>query len=415
MSKNLSRRNFLKATALSALGVAALGTTASAEAAGKAGLAPVFDGYGSKYEYGHFTVEATVINANSEEFNTNAGFSVYHIMDYTAAVPYADSMDTNGATSANNTASMYVITSGADALLIDMGNGASSTARQHGEDNKDEAVIAKINQEYKDLVLSLAGDRKLSIAITHSHGDHVGYSTAMENMGLTVYFPEPDASESMQKRFANYDFQTFVPGEFSIPVGEISVDTILCAGHTNGSTIFVINTPAITYNYDASNASASYLAFTGDAIGSGSSSWIFSLAGLQQLEAGIDAAVKALEAYTEFDACLGAGVEKGAKMLVLGGHGWQYFNAFGTMNMDIEYVRSAANLIHVLSDASMWEYDKVDGLSFKDWMKRGKVALKECNNGRYTAYFGTTLTSAAAITCPLKAMRQFSGQIPVEG
>lgn len=415
MNNKISRRSFLKAAALSTLGVAALGTTAIAEQnENKAGLAPVFDGYGSKYEYGHFTVEATVIDANSEPFNKNASFSVYHIMDYTKEMPYADSMDTNGATEGNNTASMYVITSADEALLVDMGNGAMSTAFHFGEDYEDPAVLKKIDQEYRELVLGLAGDRKLSIAITHKHGDHVGFSTAFENSGLTVYYPEQDLTEDIQKRFAAYDFKTFTAGEFSIPVGDIALDTIVCAGHTDGSTIYVINTPVITYNYGATNASATYISLIGDAIGSGSSVWIFSLDGLKSLDSSIDAAVEKMESYTAFDAHLGKGEETGAKMLMLGGHGWQYDNAFGRMNMDIEYAKSMQNLIHELADSSKWEYDGVDGLHFTDWMRKGKIALKECNRGRYTAYFGTTLTSAAAITCPLEAMRQFAGQIPVE-
>ena len=416
MNKNISRRNFLKVSALGALGMTAIGSIAMAEenkgASGKVGLAPVFDGYGSKYEYGHFTVEATVIDANNEEFNPNASFSIYHIMDYTAEVPYADSMATNGATTENNTASMYVITSGKDALLVDMGNGAASTASHFGEDREDAAVLEKINTEYRDLVLSLAGERELKIAITHKHGDHVGFSSAMEGLGLTVLFPEGDVTDSIKERFANFDFQTFVPGEYQIPVGEIMIDTIFCPGHTDASTIYVINTPVITYNYGATHATATYISFIGDAIGSGSSVWIFSLDGLKQFEAGIDAAVEKLEGYTLFDTGLGAGEQTGAKMLLLGGHGWQYQNAFGTMNMDIEYAKSMQNLIHVLHDSDKWAYDGVDGLDFKAWMKRGNIALKDVgSNGRYTSYFGTTLTSAGAITCPLEAMRQFAGQI----
>ena len=418
MSKNISRRNFLKASAIGALGMTAIGSMALAEenkgASGKAGLAPVFNGYGSKYEYGHFTVEATVIDANSEEFNKNPSFSVYHIMDYTAEVPYADSMATNGATNDNNTASMYVITSGKEALLVDMGNGAASTASHFGEDKEDAVVIEKINTEYRDLVLSLAGDRELKIAITHKHGDHVG-SSAMEGLGLTVLFPEGDVNDSIKERFANFDFQTFAPGEYQIPVGEITIDTIICPGHTDASTIYVINTPVITYNYGATNATATYISFIGDAIGSGSSVWIFTLAGLKQFDAGIDAAVEKLESYTAFDAYLGAGEQTGAKLLLLGGHGWQYQNAFGTMNMDIEYAHSMQNLIHMLHDSDRWAYDGVDGLDFKAWLKRGNIALKDVgSNGRYTCYFGTTLTSAGGITSPLEAMRQFAGQIPEE-
>lgn len=349
MGKTISRRDFLRGAAAGTLSVAVLGaagmSAGAAEQESKAGLAPVFDGYGSKYEYGHFTVEATVIDANSEEHNPNPSFSLYHIMDYTKEVPYADSMDTNGATNDNNTASMYLITSGKDALLVDLGNGPAATAMHFGEDAEDAAVLEKINTEYRDLILSLTEDRNLKIAITHKHGDHVGYSTAFEGLGYTVLFPEGDVDDKIKERFASYEFQTFMPGEFTIQVGEIALDTILCPGHTDASTIYVINTPLITYNYDASNATATYLSLIGDAIGSGSSVWIFSLDGLNQLNEGIDAVVEKLESYTSFDAGLGAGEETGAKVLFLGGHGWQYVNRFGTMNMDIEYAK--LSLIHI--------------------------------------------------------------------
>jgi hypothetical protein len=63
---------------------------------------PEFSGVGSTYEYGHFTVEAIALDANSEDFNENASFTVYSINDYTAAVPMADSYDANGATTENN-------------------------------------------------------------------------------------------------------------------------------------------------------------------------------------------------------------------------------------------------------------------------------------------------------------------------
>lgn len=374
-----------------------------------------FDGYGSKYEYGHFTVEAVVINSNSEPFNSNPSFSVYHIMDYTAQVPYADSTPTNGATTQNNTASMYIITSAKDALLIDMGNGPVATAKNFGENHEDEKVLEALNTEYRDLISSLIEDRNFEIAISHLHGDHVGYSTAFAGQNLTVHFPKPDVNEKITGRFKEYNFQPFIPGEMQLIVGDIVVDTILCPGHTNGSTLFMINTPVITYNHDATNAAATYLCFSADAIGSGSSVWTFTLEALEQLNDNINGVIEKLETYTDYDTGLGLGVEQGAKLLFLGGHGWQYTNRFGRMNMDIEYAKSMQNLIHVLSDGSKWEYDGVDGLTLEQWMKRGNVALKTVNIAdRYTAYFGTTLTSAAAITCPLPAMRQYAKLIDAE-
>ncbi len=376
---------------------------------------PVFYGAGSKYEYGHFTVEAIAVDANSEEMNPNPSFSLYHIMDYTAENPYADSTPTNGVTDENNTSSMYVIVSGEDALMVDLGNGPVSTASQFGEDSEDQAVCDRIDQELRDLVLSLVGDRDFKIAITHNHGDHTGYATAFAGLGYTVYFPEGDVNDSIEEQFADYDLQPFVPGELSIPVGEITVDTILCAGHTDASTLYVISTPYITYSYDATNATATYIVMTGDALGSGSSVWIFTLDGLNMLNDGIDEVVSQLEEYTSYDAGLGAGEETGADMLILGGHGWQYENRFGTMNMNLEYVKSMQNLIHALSDGDKWRYQGVDGNSVEDWMKEGYIALKDAETrSMYTAYFGTTLTSSAAITCTLDVMRQYAGLIPVE-
>jgi glyoxylase-like metal-dependent hydrolase (beta-lactamase superfamily II) len=417
MSNTISRRNFLKGAAASALSAAVLGTTglaAGAEEAqeSKVGLEPVFNGKGSKYEYGHFTVEAIVVDANKEEMNPNASFSAYHIMDYTAEVPYADSYATNGVTSDNNTSSMYVIVSGNDAILIDMGNGASATASHFGEDSEDEAVLEQINTEYRDLVLSLADGRNLQIAITHQHGDHIGYAPAFANLGYTVLFPEGDVTDNILSTFEGYDFQTFVPGEFQIPLGDVVIDTICCPGHTPASTIYVVNTPIITYNYDATAASATYLVMSGDAIGSGSSVWIFTVDGLNLLNDNIDTVVDQLAAYTSYDAGLGAGEQTGAKLLLEGGHGWQYENRFGNMNMDLEYAKSMQNLIHLLSDGDKWEYDGVDGLPMESWMKKGYIALKDAHNSwgnLYTAYFGTTLTSSAAVSCPIAALRQYAG------
>ncbi|MCI8634245.1 MAG: MBL fold metallo-hydrolase [Eubacterium sp.] len=371
---------------------------------------PVFNGNGSKYEYGHFTTEAVVLDANSEEGNPNGSYSIYHIMDYTKDVPYADSYDANGATDGNNTASMYVITSGDNALLIDMGNGAASTASHFGEDSKDEAVIARLNQEFKDLVEALAAGRRLEIAISHQHGDHVGYSSAMKE--YKVYYPEGDVNDKMKDRFKDYNFTTFTPGDaFKIQVGDLTVDTLLCAGHTNASTIYIINTPVVTYNEDKTKASAKYMVFSSDAVGSGSSVWLFSAAGMRQFDEGIDEVVEKLEGYSSYNAGSGLGTKNDATIQLLGGHGWQYENRFGTMSMDISYVRNMKELIHRLADKENWRYDGQDGKTLEEWMAEGYVVLKDVGNmGRYTAYYGNPKTSAAGITGPHTAMLEYAGK-----
>lgn len=369
---------------------------------------PVFNGNGSKYEYGHFTTEAVVLDANSEEGNPNGSYSIYHIMDYTKDVPYADSYDANGATDGNNTASMYVITSGNNALLIDMGNGAASTASHFGEDSKDEAVIARLNQEFKDLVEALAAGRHLEIAISHQHGDHVGYSSAMKE--YKVYYPEGDVNDKMKDRFKDYNFTTFTPGDaFKIQVGDLTIDTLLCAGHTNASTIYIINTPIVTYNEDKTQASAKYMVFSSDAVGSGSSVWLFSAAGMRQFDEGIDEVVEKLESYSSYNAGSGLGTKNDATIQLLGGHGWQYENRFGTMTMDISYVRNMKELIHRLADRNNWRFDGDGGKTLEEWMAEGYVVLKDVGNmGRYTAYYGNPKTSAAGITGPYTAMVEYA-------
>ena len=79
-----------------------LGTMAGAMVLGMSAAAaePELNRAGETYEYGHFTAEAIVVDANSEDFNENADFTVYSINDYTEAVPMADGYDANGVTSA---------------------------------------------------------------------------------------------------------------------------------------------------------------------------------------------------------------------------------------------------------------------------------------------------------------------------
>ena len=368
-----------------------------------------FKGNGTTYECGHFTAEAVVINGNSESFNKNPSFSVYHIMDYTQQNPPGDGKQTNG-TGAKSMSSAYVILSGEEALLIDMGNDPLTTAKNFDEDYENEEVIKNLTAQYRQLILHLIGSRKLTIAISHLHYDHIGYSAAFENQGITLLFPAGDVNAQIIDHFKGYHFKPFTPCETRISVGQIALDTLLCPGHTNGSTLFTINTPLITYNQHATSYTATYLTFCGDAIGSGSSVWFFSLDGLKTLNHHIGPVVKKLESYTFFDASLGLGREKGAHLLFLGGHAWQYTNRFGTMNMNIEYIKTMENLLHILADSSKWRYDGDEGLTLEQWLKQGYVVLKPATNSDlYTAYFGTTLTSCAAITCTLPIMKEYAG------
>ncbi len=372
-------------------------------------LSHFFKGSGHKYEYDYFTAESIVVNGNDEDFNKNPSFSIFHIMDYTKKNLPDNGIQANGSAT-QNMSSSYVILSGEEALLIDMGNDPLTTAKNFGENGEDELVFKKLIQEYKSIVLSLIKNRKLTIAITHLHHDHIGYSAAFENEDVTVFFPLADINEEIKDRFKKYNLQPFIPGENNISIGEVIVNTLSCPGHTPGSTLFLISTPLISYNQATTNGSITYFIFSGDAIGSGSSVWFFSLEGLKTLRNHIGAVIENLENIIASNKNSHFHVTGKAEILFLGGHTWQYTNRFGLMNMDIEYIKSMENSLHALADKSKWKYDGDDGLSLEQWLKQGRVVLKSADHlDLYTAYFGTTLTSSAAITCPLFMLKEYAG------
>ena len=160
----------------------------------------------------------------------------------------ADSYDANGATADNNTASMYMIITDEKALLIDMGNGAAATAMHFGEDAENKEILKGLEAEYKEIIDTLVGDRELEIAVTHNHGDHLGYYSALAGNNIKLYFPEGDYTEDIINKYGDYsqmyNLELFVPGEINVVLNEnLCLNTIPCAGHTKASTIYVLNVP----------------------------------------------------------------------------------------------------------------------------------------------------------------------------
>lgn len=380
---------------------------------------PEFNAAGDKYESGHFTVEAIAVDANSEEFNENADFTVYSIDDYTEAVPMADSYDANGATSENNTASMYVIMDDEKALLIDLGNGAAATAAHFGEDAEDQAVLDALDAEYKELVYSLVGDRELSIAVTHNHGDHLGYLSAMAGDNVKLYFPEEDYTDSVVENYGDlsetYDLETYAPGELTISLGEgLEMSTLGCAGHTQGSTIYVLETPLVTYEYDeageASDSSAQYLVFSGDALGSGSSAWIFSGDSMTTFSESIGPVYDKLASYTNYNDYLGGEEKSDAGILIEGGHGWQTTNRFGDMSMGLAYVENMKKLTEEIKDGD-WVEEGYEDKSLEELLQEGYVVTKPLEHVFLdtTIYYGTELSDVAGMTTSMEAIQQYAG------
>lgn len=397
---------------LTAAGVMALGMSAMASEADLSAA-------GDKYESGHFTVRAIAVNANSEEFNENADFTAYSINDYTEEVPMADSYDANGATSDNNTATMYLVMDEDTAVLIDLGNGAASTAAHFGEDGEDQEVLDALNAEYKELIYSLTGDRELSIAITHNHGDHLGYLSALAGENIKLYFPETDYTESVVETYGDlsetYDLETYAPGELTISLGDgLELSTLSCAGHTDGSTIYVLETPLVTYEYDeageATGSSAQYLIFSGDALGSGSSAWIFSVDGINTLAESIGPVYDTLATYTSYNDYLSEEPKNDAAILIEGGHEWQITNRFGDMTMGLEYVENLKTLTEKVK-AGDWVEEGYEDMTLEELLQEGYAVTKPLEHAFLdtTVYYGTELTNVAGMSTSLAAMEEAAG------
>ncbi len=372
-------------------------------------------GLKNKKESAHFTVETIVSNANSEEINQNPDFTVYEIDDYTKETPMADSYDANGATEDNNTASMYLVTTDKKAVLIDMGNGAAVTATHFGEDAENKEVLSALEKEYKELIDTLVGDRELEIAVTHNHGDHLGYYSALAGNNIKLYFPEGDYTDAVVEKYGDlskvYNLELFTPGEFDIALSDdLNLNTISCAGHTDASTLYVLDVPVVSYETDKngeySGSSAQYLVFTGDALGSGSSGWIFTAEGMKKLMDSIGPVYDKLASYNSYNDYLGE-ESKEAGILIKGGHSWQTTNRFGEMSMDLSYVKSMKDLCEKIKEGN-WVKDGDEGKSIEELLKEGKLVTKPLEHPflNVTIYYGEEPSSIAGITTSEEVLKE---------
>lgn len=378
----------------------------------------VFQNVGDTYEFGHFTIEAIVLNANAESFNENPEFSLYSINDYNSIVPNAYSDTCNGVTSEefpNNCSTMYLIVTEDYALLIDLGNGPTATAKNHGEDPDDPTVIAKLNEEYLSIVNELIGDRVLKIAVTHNHGDHIGYRTAFEtSKGIEVFFPAVDYNKPYFGN--NFAVTTFTPGECSIGLGNgISVDTIWAGGHTAGSTIFAISVPVVSYEYDADrkpvSSSATYIVFGGDAIGSGGGVWLFNQGALEMMAQSLPGVVAALEAYNTYNDYLAEEVKSDASIEIMGGHNWQRVSRFGRLNMGLEFVKNLNTMMGLIKEGK-WVEEGYEGKTEVELLKAGYVVHYNWGIEHFlgeSMYYGTNIADVCCVDSNIAALNAFAG------
>ena len=230
--------------------------------------------------------------------------NVYHVQDYNRANPAGEEFDADGQlTHFNNCSDIYLIVGEKEALVIDLSNPIDWA------DNAAESL--------RTLISERVGEKPVTVAFTHSHGDHTGMLPAMVEMpGVRFALPEADFTR-LADRFPADRFEFFREGK-TFDLGGLTVETIAVPGHTPGSTAYFVK--------------GHNLLFTGDAVGSGHGVWIFNTEGFDQY-------VKAVPHLIAWLKNPENGVALDA-LKVFGGHYWQkdWLNLPKGRDLGMEYL-----------------------------------------------------------------------------
>ncbi|MBR2811296.1 MAG: MBL fold metallo-hydrolase, partial [Solobacterium sp.] len=241
--------------------------------------------------------------------------NVYHMDEGTKALP-GGAEDENGAM--NNPSSIYFAVEDNDVLIVDLGNPATG----------DVELDAKV------IVEAMTAGKNVTIALTHSHGDHTGLgrSTAIfENVNVTkLYVSNPDMAGSLRaaKQFEGVAVGLDDGESFEVAGKKYTMYIVPC--HTAGSVMIENLTDNILY--------------TGDTFGSG---FVWALWGMNNGNP---------------LAALDAGVARARTILngmnsprILAGHRWQQFwteNAQRPNEMSIQYFNDMGQVLTGLTNGS---------------------------------------------------------------
>lgn len=185
--------------------------------------------------------------------------NIYHLQDYNEAYPVGLVKNDSGQVIGNNNPSdMYLLVGEERALLIDLSNEIKWA------DNGIESL--------QKVVADRIGDKPLIVTFTHNHGDHTGMLAAFtSNPEVKFLLPKIDF-EKLTDKFPSGQYEMFEEG-YQFDLGGMKVNTVMVPGHTPGSIVFFVEGKDIC--------------FSGDAIGSGTGVWIFSMDGFLQYKDGV--------------------------------------------------------------------------------------------------------------------------------
>lgn len=268
--------------------------------------------------------------------------NVWHIEDYNSSHPRGLVVKEDGSYSFNGTSDMYIVRGKKKAILIDLSN------RIRWADDADEAL--------RTIFYERAGKREKLITVTHNHGDHTGMYYAFKD--------EPDISFLLPVNdFQNdtvFKQKSLIGDRECIDLGGETIQCVQCEGHTPGSMVFFLK----GHNY----------AFSGDAIGSGTGVWIFSVNGFEQYRKGIENLLSYL-----LDPASGIDPET---FLFWGGHTYQNQG----VNLGVQTVKDAKVLNDQIAEGTAeWEPYQTSMRNLDATFKYGE-ALLVWNKAQSEAY-----------------------------
>ena len=117
-----------------------------------------------------------------------------------------------------------------------------------------------------------------------------------------------------------------------------------------------------------------------------------------------------LATYTTYNDYLSDEAKEDATILIEGGHGWQTTSRLGEMTMGLAYVENMRDLVDQIKNGN-WVEEGTDDMTLEELLQEGNLVTKAIDQEmpNVTIYYGTDLSSVAAITTSTEILDEYAG------